>query len=208
MFYLAMAWRSSEIISRYHFTIKKIIVLAEIKTYFMLCYIQRVKRWSGWLRHCCTRREFAALNPDGLLEIFIHIFLDSTEPLAEKITGNVSEWFLLRIGSIGDRPVSPATWLSIYRRHNCLQQLLHVRSHSKSLSHLAHILLTSGLSRRRNYSANLVHQFRPCWFKVWHWNYILNYLPNMNDRLPSYKKQSFLWDIESRSSYSKVFKFT
>ena len=23
----------------------------------MLCYIQRVKRWSRWLRHCCTRRK-------------------------------------------------------------------------------------------------------------------------------------------------------
>ena len=69
---------------------------------------------------------------------------------------------LLRIGSIGDRPESAATWLCICQSHNSLQDLLHVRPHSKSPSHLAHILLTSGLSLRRNYSASLVYQFRPC----------------------------------------------
>ena len=84
---------------------------------------------------------------------------------------------LLRKGSIGDRPVSPAAWLSICQRHNSLQQLLHVWSHSKSLSYLAHNLLNSGLSRRRNYSANLVCQFGPCWFNVWSRNNITNYVP-------------------------------
>jgi len=56
----------------------------------MLCYIQRVKRWSSWLRHCCTGREFAALIPDCVLEFFIHIFLDSTEPVGKMNTRNVS----------------------------------------------------------------------------------------------------------------------
>ena len=71
---------------------------------------------------------------------------------------------LLRIGSIGDRPVSPATWLSICQNYNSLQQLLQVRSHTNSLSHLAHILLTSVLSRRRNNSVSLVHPLRPFCF--------------------------------------------
>ena len=82
MLCLAMAGEITKIISRYLFTTKKkSIVLKEMKTHFMLCYIQRLKRWSSWLRHCCTRWKFAALIPDCILEIFIHIFLDSTELL-------------------------------------------------------------------------------------------------------------------------------
>ena len=84
---------------------------------------------------------------------------------------------LLRIGSIGDRPVSPATWLSICQNYNSLQQLLHVRSHSKSLSHLGHIFLTTVPSRIRNNSVTLTCQIRPCWFNVRRRNKILNYVP-------------------------------
>jgi hypothetical protein len=68
----------------------------------------------------------------------------------------------LRLRSIDDLPVSPVTWLCICHCRNCLQHLSHVQSQLNSLSHLAHNLLTSGLSKRRNCSAKLIHQFRPC----------------------------------------------
>jgi hypothetical protein len=56
----------------------------ELKTYFMLYYIQRVRRWRCWLRYCYTRGKVAGSISGGVLGInFFHIILDSTEPLTQ-----------------------------------------------------------------------------------------------------------------------------
>jgi len=53
-------------------------------------YIQRVRRWCSWLRHCYKKGKVAGSIPDGVLGInFFHIILDSTEPLTEINTREV-----------------------------------------------------------------------------------------------------------------------
>jgi hypothetical protein len=69
-------WKKKPKKAEFFYSLNKIIMVTELKIYFMFYYIQRVRRWRSWLRHCYTRGKVAGSIPDGVLGIiFIYIIL-------------------------------------------------------------------------------------------------------------------------------------